>query len=47
MLIVGSVTSIVIDVIRMELVNGEGVALGAISGGFIFTSLGYFWSPEF
>jgi hypothetical protein len=47
MLIIGSVSSMVIDVIRTELINGEGVALGTISGGFMFTSLSYFWSPEF
>src|SRR2546423_10647219 len=33
MLIVGSVTTMVIDVIRTELISGEGVALGAVSGG--------------
>lgn len=46
LLIVASMTTIVMYFIRQELCAGAGVPLGMIGGGFSFTSLGYFWSPE-
>ena len=46
LLIVASMTTIVIHVIRQELCSGAGVPLGMIGGGFMFTALSYFWSPE-
>lgn len=46
LLIVASMTTIVMHVIRQELCSGAGVPLGMIGGGFMFTALSYFWSPE-
>ena len=46
LLIVASMTTIVMHIIRQELCAGAGVPLGMIGGGFMFTSLSYFWSPE-
>ncbi|KAK5091217.1 hypothetical protein LTR05_001398 [Lithohypha guttulata] len=47
LLIVASVTTIVMHVLRSELVHGEGLPLGLLAGGFLYSSLSYFWSPEF
>jgi hypothetical protein len=46
LLIVASMTTIVMHIIRQELCAGASVPLGMISGGFMFTTLSYFWSPE-
>ena len=46
LLVVASLTNIVVFTIRKEMVTGNGVPLGAISGIFMFSSLSYFWSPE-
>jgi len=47
MLIVASLAALVMQVIRDEMMHGDGVPLGLIGGGFQFASLSYFWSPEF
>ena len=46
LLIIASLTRIVAHTIRKEMVVGNGVPLGVISGAFLFSSLNYFWSPE-
>ena len=46
LLLVASLTSIVVYRLRRELVT-DGVPLGAIGGAFLFSSMSYFWSPEF
>ena len=45
MTIVASLTAVILHVIRRELLHGPGVPLGAIGGGFQFSSLSYLWSP--
>ncbi|MCJ1389676.1 hypothetical protein MMC18_002533 [Xylographa bjoerkii] len=46
LLIIASLTNIVVYTIRMEMVLGDGVPLGAVGGAFMFSSLSYLWSPE-
>lgn len=46
LLVVASMTTIVGHIIRQELCSGASVPLGMIGGGFMFTTLSYFWSPE-
>ncbi|CAF9908483.1 MAG: hypothetical protein GOMPHAMPRED_006176 [Gomphillus americanus] len=45
MTIIASLTAVILHVIRRELLHGPGVPLGAIGGGFLFSSLNYLWSP--
>ena len=47
MLIDASLAALVIEVIRDDMLYGDGVPLGWIGGGFLFTSLSYFWSADF
>ena len=47
LLIVASLSNIVTHHIRKQLMFGDGVPLGTIGGGFMFSSLHFFWSPEF
>jgi len=47
LLVVASVTTIVICMLRHELVFGKGVPLGMLAGGFTYSSINYFWSPDF
>ena len=35
------------DILRHELIYGDGVPLGLVGAGFAFTGLSYFWSPGF
>lgn len=44
--IVASAVTVAMEVIRQELVSGEGVPLGMLVGGFMCTGLSYFWSAE-
>lgn len=46
LLVIASLTNIVVHSIREEMVMGDGVPLGVISGTFMFSSLSYLWSPE-
>ena len=46
LLIISSLTRIVAHTIRKEMMVGNDVPLGVISGAFLFSSLNYFWSPE-
>ncbi|KEF58836.1 uncharacterized protein A1O9_03679 [Exophiala aquamarina CBS 119918] len=46
LLIVASVATVVLHYIRRQLVYGQGLPLGLLMGGFMFSGLGYFWSPE-
>ena len=43
---IASLTSMVVHTVRTQMVVGDGVPLGAISGIFMFSSLSYLWSPE-
>ena len=47
LLIVASTSTIVFDIIRTELLNGNGVPLGLIGSGFSFKDISWFWSPDF
>ena len=47
LLIVSSTSTIVFDLIRIELLNGNGVPLGLIGSGFSFKEISWFWSPDF
>jgi hypothetical protein len=47
LLVVASMATVMLDALRHEMLYGEGVPLGMIPGGFLFTSLQYFWSPGF
>ncbi|KAL8792005.1 MAG: hypothetical protein Q9195_005423 [Heterodermia aff. obscurata] len=47
LLIVASTSTIVFDLIRTELLNGNGVPLGLIGSGFAFKDISWFWSPDF
>ena len=47
LLITASTATIVFDIIRDELMYGDGVPLGLVGAGFSFTGLSFFWSPEF
>lgn len=46
LLIVASLTTIVFQLLRDELLYGDGIPLGLIGAGIDFTKLSYFWSPE-
>jgi hypothetical protein len=47
LLVVASLTSVVITVLRHEMTNGGGIPLDFISGPFLFSNLSYLWSSEF
>ncbi|MCJ1353162.1 MAG: hypothetical protein MMC33_003147 [Icmadophila ericetorum] len=47
LLVIASLTTIVAHRIRQEMLYGEGVPLGLVGGAFLFSSLSYFWSPDF
>ena len=47
LLITASTGAILFDIIRNELMYGDGVPLGLVGAGFSFTGLSYFWSPDF
>ena len=47
LLIIASLTALVTHYLRKEMLSGQGVPLGMIGGGFLFSSLRYFWSPDF
>ena len=46
LLIVASLASIVFQLLRDELLYGDGIPLGLVGAGFDFTKLSFFWSPE-
>lgn len=46
LLIVASLATVVFQLLRYELIYGEGLPLGLLAAGFDFTTLSYFWSPE-
>lgn len=46
LLIVASLATVTFQLLRYELVCGDGLPLGLLTAGFDFTSLSYFWSPE-
>lgn len=47
LLILASLTTIVVCEIRRELFAGTRIPLGILGGGFLYTSVAYFWSPAF
>ena len=47
LLIIASLTTIVVHTIREQLLFRDGVPFGILGGAFLFSSLSYFWSPEF
>ena len=46
LLIIASLTTIVFQLTRDELIYGEGLPLGLVSAGADFTKLSFFWSPQ-
>ncbi|KAL8814284.1 MAG: hypothetical protein Q9223_006481 [Gallowayella weberi] len=46
LLIVASLATVVFQLLRHELIHGDGLPLGLLAAGFEFTKLSYFWSPE-
>lgn len=47
LLIVASLAMVVTQIIRDELMFGEGIPLGLLGSAFSFSQLSYFWSPDF
>lgn len=47
LLIIASLATIVFANIRDQILSGDGVPLGFLCSGFMFSQLSYFWSPEF
>ncbi|KAL9598848.1 MAG: hypothetical protein Q9179_003773 [Wetmoreana sp. 5 TL-2023] len=47
LLIVASLATETFQLLRHELIHGDGLPLGLLAAGFDFTKLSYFWSPEF
>ncbi|KAL8689114.1 MAG: hypothetical protein Q9218_005140 [Villophora microphyllina] len=46
LLIVASLATVIFQLLRHELIHGDGLPLGLLAAGFDFTKLSYFWSPE-
>ena len=46
LLIIASLATIVFQLLRDELLYGDGIPLGLLGAGFEFTKLSFFWSPE-
>ena len=46
LLIVASLATIVFQLLRDELVYGDGIPLGLLAAGIDFTKVSFFWSPE-
>ncbi|KAI4234521.1 MAG: hypothetical protein L6R40_006726 [Gallowayella cf. fulva] len=46
LLIVASLATVAFQLLRHELIHGDGLPLGLLAAGFDFTRLSYFWSPE-
>lgn len=46
LLIVASLTTIIFQLTRDELLFGDGIPLGLIAAGVDFTKLSFFWSPQ-
>ena len=46
LLIIASLTTIVYQLTRDELIYGDGLPLGLVSAGADFTQLSFFWSPQ-
>ncbi|KAK0659143.1 hypothetical protein QBC41DRAFT_287338 [Cercophora samala] len=47
LLVLASLSTVLFDAVRYELVFGQGLPLGLIGAGFSFTSVGYFFSFDF
>ena len=47
LLIMASISSVIFDIVRNKLLNGDGVPLGLIGSGFAFKDISWFWSAEF
>ena len=46
LLIIASLTTIIFQLLRDELLYGDGIPLGLLGAGIDFTKLSFFWSPE-
>ncbi|KAL8856826.1 MAG: hypothetical protein Q9178_006543 [Gyalolechia marmorata] len=46
LLIVASLATVAFQLLRHELMHGDGLPLGLLAAGIDFTRLSYFWSPE-
>ncbi|KAI4214291.1 MAG: hypothetical protein LQ351_003044 [Letrouitia transgressa] len=46
LLIIASLATIVFQLVRDELIYGDGLPLGLVGAGLDFTKLSFFWSPE-
>lgn len=46
LLIVASLTTIIFQLTRDELLFGDGIPLGLLAAGVDFTKLSFFWSPQ-
>ncbi|KAI4196667.1 MAG: hypothetical protein LQ350_006420 [Teloschistes chrysophthalmus] len=46
LLIVASLATVTFQLLRHDLIFGDGLPLGLLAAGFEFTKLSYFWSPE-
>ena len=46
LLIIASLTTIIFQLLRDELLYGDGIPLGLLGAGINFTKLSFFWSPE-
>ena len=46
-LCIASLATVVLQILRHELIHGEGVPIGLLGSGLSFSSVSYFWSPEF
>jgi hypothetical protein len=47
LLIIASLATLVFEVVRDLMIFGDGVPLGFLGSGFMFSDISYFWSPEF
>ena len=47
LLIVSSLAAVAFQLLRYQLLYGDGLSLGFLAAGFDFVKLSYFWSPEF
>ena len=46
LLIVASLAAVTFQLLRYELLHGDGLPLGLLAAGFEFTKLSFLWSPE-
>lgn len=47
MLCIASLADIILNILRYDLIFGDGVPLGLLGSGISFNQISYFWSPAF